>query len=536
MKKTTFFILALCALLFVKKSFAEDFQYLKTLYGHRGKVTYVRFNAASTQVISGDEFGTILLWDVASGNILKQFDGHSGMITDLQFDKKEDKLASAAYDGTIRLWDINSTNTLRTFQNPAIPPYHGVQGNEPTFVRFSPDEKALWFGGYNMKVMRASLETNQVQEVYTGEKYGITSAEFTPDGKYLLFGSGGTVTFINRFTRFVEANRTLGSHQGYEEFVCEFAFIPNTNTVAVWTVSGNIRFWNAATGQMRRKLQAADRPGSSLISFDGKGDYMLTGNLQSKTRIWDMKDLSIAQDLGEHTDVVKTFSFSPNGRFIATGSDDQEVKIWYKPEGSGNIPQDVVNTDNERPNTNQVDEEEQITEEVTEPEDSEVIEPDVTEVIEGNNTNNQQNEEATEDEKKITQSHNTHSPNENSNIIEKPKDKFVLENVHFVQSTAIFLDSALALSDLNYVIEVMNEYPTLEIELQGHTDNQGNAYLNLILSEQRVEAVKEYLVGRGINENRISTFGFGENTPRLPNNSEKNMQKNRRVEVKVLRY
>ncbi len=495
MKKIAFFIRVFCILLFVRESFAEDFKYLKTLYGHSGKVTYVRFNAASTQVISGDEFGTILLRDVASGDVLKQFDGHSGMITDLQFDKEEEKLVSAAYDGTVRLWDVQSASAINTFQNPAIPPYNGVQGNEPTFVRFAPDEKALWFGGYNMKVMRASLENNQVQEVYTGEKYGITSAEFTPDGKYLLFGSGGTVTFINRLSRLVEANKTLGTHQGYDEFVCEFAFIPHTNTLAVWTVSGNIRFWDTSTGQMRKKLQAADRQGSSVISFDGQGNFMLTGNLQSKTRIWEMNNLSIAQDLGEHTDVVKTFSFSPNGRLIATGSDDHEVKIWYKAEDSGNNGQGAESNGNEN---------------------AKIIPP---------TEDNQQNTE------KITLP-TTPNPAE----IEKPKEKFALENVHFVQSTAIFLDSALALNDLNYLIAVMNKYPTLIIELQGHTDNQGDAYLNLILSEQRVEAVKQYLVGSGIDQKRISTFGFGENTPRVPNNSEQNRQKNRRVEVKVLRY
>ncbi len=513
MKAITVFIFIFCAIWQGNNSFAEDFRYLKTLNGHEGKVTYVCFNGASNQVISGDEHGTILLWDIASGRILKRFEGHTGMVTDLQFDAAENRLASAAYDGTVRLWDVATTEELRRFVNPAIPPYNGVQGNEPTFVRFSPNEQFLWFGGYNMKIMRASLENGVVTELFSGDTYGITSAGFTPDGRYFLFGSGGTVTFINRETGLVEPQKTLGTHQSYEEFVCEFAFAPRSNILAVWTVSGHVRYWNITTGQMQRKIQAANRLGSSLIAFGGNGAYMLTGNLDSKTRLWRFPELTIAQELGEHTSAVKTFAFSPDSRYIATGSDDHTVKIWYKPDEMPIVPPPTDETVQVVDTNGQTTTEEEVNHITNH---THGILP-VVDYVEGDSDT-----EEGETLEKVP--------------VERPKEKFVLENVHFVQSTTVFLDSALAMRDLNYVVEVMQTYPTLIIELQGHTDNQGNGYANLILSEQRVEVVKQYLVEKGIAAERISTFGHGENRPRVPNNSEENMQKNRRVEVKVLQY
>ena len=73
----------------------------------------------------------------------------------------------------------------------------------------------------------------------------------------------------------------------------------------------------------------------------------------------------------------------------------------------------------------------------------------------------------------------------------------------------------------------------MEIELEGHTDNLGNAHANLLLSEQRVLSVKEYLVKKGINGARITGKGFGGSRPVAASDTESNRQLNRRVEFKV---
>ncbi len=81
----------------------------------------------------------------------------------------------------------------------------------------------------------------------------------------------------------------------------------------------------------------------------------------------------------------------------------------------------------------------------------------------------------------------------------------------------------------------MQEHPTAEIELAGHTDNQGDFDENLRLSKQRVDVVKEYLVKNGVAANRISTRGFGPTRPIASNNSEATRKLNRRVEMTVLK-
>ena len=86
---------------------------------------------------------------------------------------------------------------------------------------------------------------------------------------------------------------------------------------------------------------------------------------------------------------------------------------------------------------------------------------------------------------------------------------------------------------LNKLAESLKENPQLEIRLEGHTDNQGDAAPNQLLSEQRVAEAKRYLVGRGVAESRISTVGFGGSKPKFSNDREETRRLNRRVELVI---
>jgi outer membrane protein OmpA-like peptidoglycan-associated protein len=72
------------------------------------------------------------------------------------------------------------------------------------------------------------------------------------------------------------------------------------------------------------------------------------------------------------------------------------------------------------------------------------------------------------------------------------------------------------------------------IELAGHTDNIGSAGANMDLSRQRVNAVKEYLVTRGVEAARMKTVAHGATKPLVKNNSDDARRRNRRVEFRIV--
>jgi outer membrane protein OmpA-like peptidoglycan-associated protein len=108
-----------------------------------------------------------------------------------------------------------------------------------------------------------------------------------------------------------------------------------------------------------------------------------------------------------------------------------------------------------------------------------------------------------------------------------------LNNLFFVQSKAELLPESLP--ELERLYKMLIEMPSLEIELGGHTDNQGVATANMRLSRERAEAVKRYLIEKGIERDRITAVGYGEKKPIVANKDPEVRKQNRRVEVKILK-
>ncbi len=89
--------------------------------------------------------------------------------------------------------------------------------------------------------------------------------------------------------------------------------------------------------------------------------------------------------------------------------------------------------------------------------------------------------------------------------------------------------------ELDEVVAMMKENAKVVIQLEGHTDNKGNAEANLKLSQSRVDAVKKYLTSKGINKDRVKTKAFGGTKPIATETTEEARAKNRRVEMRVLK-
>lgn len=88
--------------------------------------------------------------------------------------------------------------------------------------------------------------------------------------------------------------------------------------------------------------------------------------------------------------------------------------------------------------------------------------------------------------------------------------------------------------ELQRLVKLLQENPSIKIEISGHTDNTGNADANLALSRTRTHKVSEYLTSAGISNNRLIYKGYGSTKPIADNATEEGRQKNRRTEFKIL--
>ena len=290
-----------------------------TLEGHTGTgiVESVSFSPDGLTLASGsrdtlivgsvirDRAGTILLWDVASGQLKATLKGHTEGVTSVLFLPDGLTLASGSYDGTIRLWDVSSSQLKATLEGHT----EGV-----TSVLFSPDGLTLASGSYDGTIRLWDVSSSQLKAVRRMV------------GKFLAwFG-----------LRDVSSGQLKAILEGHTSTVKSVLFSPDGLTLAS-DEDGTIRLWDVASGQLKATLEGygyRNMDGVNPFSFSPDGLTLASGGLFSRDgtiRLWDVASGQLKATLEGHTGGVKSFSFSPDGLTLASGSEDGTILLWDIP-------------------------------------------------------------------------------------------------------------------------------------------------------------------------------------------------------------
>ena len=107
----------------------------------------------------------------------------------------------------------------------------------------------------------------------------------------------------------------------------------------------------------------------------------------------------------------------------------------------------------------------------------------------------------------------------------------IFDNLNFAFGKADIKKESLPY--LDKLADTLNKAKNWTLEIQGHTDDKGSDDFNMKLSQNRADSVRNYLITKGVLADTITAKGFGESTPLVPNDSDANREKNRRVEFKI---
>ena len=116
-------------------------------------------------------------------------------------------------------------------------------------------------------------------------------------------------------------------------------------------------------------------------------------------------------------------------------------------------------------------------------------------------------------------------------IISKPGEEIVLNNVQFSNNS--YELNEMSKNELDKLSNYLIKY-NINIQIEGHTDSNGDSALNLILSENRAKSVNDYLIIKGVQQDQLVYVGFGDSKPLADNNSEKGRALNRRTSFKII--
>jgi OOP family OmpA-OmpF porin len=113
------------------------------------------------------------------------------------------------------------------------------------------------------------------------------------------------------------------------------------------------------------------------------------------------------------------------------------------------------------------------------------------------------------------------------------QDNWVLIGINFDFNKSTIKPESIPI--LYNAAEILLRNPDIKIEIQGHTDNIGSENYNQKLSLRRAESVRNFLIAKGIADNRLTTVGYGKSKPIMDNKTEQGRGLNRRIEFKVIK-
>ena len=341
-----------------------------TLEGHTYAVNSVSFSPNGKTIASGSDDGTVRLWDVDTLTEIAILQGHTYAVLSVAFGPDSKTIASGSVDSTVRIWDVETQTEIAILEGLPTPYLR---------VSFSPDGQTIarmysWAGysvdfwdvdtltrthKYNhfehrlfehtmwevLWVVAAPNDderTKNIGTILAGYTGYVNSVLFSPDGKTIA-ASGGDYYRATNFIRMWDVgtlaeinapNHSLGYRFSIDKSV---SFSPDGKIILSRCEQNVICLRDAVTYTEIRRLEIPSLSNIAVFSPDGHtlalatpggaGGYSSYGS--EIVRLWDVDTDTEIGRLWGHIGAVKSVSFSPDGRTLATaGSVDATVRLW----------------------------------------------------------------------------------------------------------------------------------------------------------------------------------------------------------------
>ncbi len=295
----------------------ELLYYLK---GHREEITSVDYAPDGSLITTGSADKTIRLWRASDGHLEQTLKGHTYDVLTVAFSPDGSQLASGSADGEIWIWQASDGSPVRILRE--IPGW-------VTSLDYSPDGKLLAYAVDDFGIRLWDMDKRSFTWL-SGHNGVIKSMAFSPDGG--LLASAGEDRTIRIWQ--VSDGSPLLVLEGHGESVNRVSFSPDGALLASASSDGSVRLWSAKDGSPLRKLMLSTDPITD-IEFSANGEFIVAGDEYSHfySNLAEIHFMGVVGDppvltLDGHTAPVTSVDIAPQGTLIASGAEDESVRLW----------------------------------------------------------------------------------------------------------------------------------------------------------------------------------------------------------------
>ncbi len=320
-------------------------------YKMGGPVDAVAYSPDGKSIASGDMKGKLTVRDVQTGQGYEVPQGQYVLAVAYSPDGRQ--IATGSSDKTIHILDAANGDVLKTLKGHT----DGVLS-----VRFSPDGKQLLSGSYDNTARLWDIATEAELQTLRGHSWWVWSAEFSPDGnRVVTAGQDGKAIVwqrstddpfrhdssatdgIVRPTSGLPLYTQITEFTGHDGAVYSARFSPDGKLIATGGYDKMVMVWNPdevepidIDNRLHHRpdmkleyirLAGHDGPVRS-VGFSPNGKLVLSGSEDNSIRLWDVAAGEEIKALRGHGGIVRSCTFSPDGKLVLSGGDDESVRLW----------------------------------------------------------------------------------------------------------------------------------------------------------------------------------------------------------------
>ena len=232
-------------------------QLLRQFTGHTAGVYAVAFSSDGQYVASGSSDKTIKLWNVETGKEIQTFSGHSERVESVAFSPDGRFILSGSLDQTLKTWDVTTGKEIRTFSG------HSGTIN---YVAFSPNGRSVFSRDSDKTLKIWDLKTGQEIRSFSGNQGYFHSIALSPDGRFAISAIDTTVRMLDLIS-----GREVRLFNSQSVVVTSVAWSPNSRTILLGGLDGSTRLVDVATGE--ELLQMVSYKDGEWVALTPQGYY-----------------------------------------------------------------------------------------------------------------------------------------------------------------------------------------------------------------------------------------------------------------------